>query len=158
MLEFEHIIQINDPNQRYIPVMSRAQVWEGLLFRAKYPGHFSAALESRLENVSDAGFIRVLQIGTTELRDQVTLIEGSEILTSTGIGQSMFAESITRIEEPALDHLIVRFIYRRDSGNTEGLNVDEYLKSAYVQNDRDAVTQLRQFAQIGLPGIGPWVQ
>ncbi len=158
MLEFEHIIQINDPDQPQIPVMSRTQLWEGLLFRAKYPGHFNAALDSRVENLSNTGFTRVLQIGNRELRDEVMLEDELEIRTSTGHNQSMYAESITRIEEPAPGYLFVRFMYRRDSGNSDGIDVDEYLKAAYVQNDRDAVIRLREFAQTGLPGTGSWVQ
>lgn len=158
MLAFEHIIQINDPDQPQIQVMSRTQLWEGLLFRAKYPGHFNPALNSRIENMSDTGFTRVLQIGAYELREEVELEGEIEIRTSTGHNQFMFAESITRIEEPSTDYLFVRFVYRRDSANSDGIDVDEYLKSAYVQNDRDAVTRMREFVLTGLPGTGSWVQ
>lgn len=160
LLEFQHIIQINDPEEPRIPHLSRDQLWEGLVFRAKYPGHFNATLSARLVDVSPAGFIRYLSFGTAELRDEVVLLEGEEIRTSTaGVAQHLFAESVTRIEEPAPGHLFVRFLYRRDSVNEPGgLDVDEYLKAAYVQNDRDAIAQLRQFAANGLPGTGSWIQ
>lgn len=160
LLEFQHIIQINDPEESSIPCLSRDQLWEGLVFRTKYPGHFNAALSARLDNVSHAGFVRYLRFGTGELRDEVVLLEGEEIRTSTaGVAQQMFAESVTRIEEPLPGHLFVRFMYRRDSGNEPGgLDVDEYLKAAYVQNDRDAIALLRRFLAEGLPGAGSWVQ
>lgn len=168
LLEFEHIIQINDPDQPQIPPLSRQQLWECLLFRARHPGHFNPALSSRLENVSAVGFVRYLQFGKMELRDEVVLVPGLEIRTSTaGSDQPLFAESITRIEEPAPERLFVRFLYRRDSGNErgngqgsehDGIDVDEYLKSAYVQNDRDAVRLMREIARDGLLSSGSWLQ
>lgn len=160
MLEFEHIIQINDPDQPHLLCLGREQLWEGLVFRTKYPGYFNATLSARLDNVCAAGFVRYLRFGSGELRDEVVLLEGLEIRTSTtGVTQQMFAESVTRIEEPAPGLLFVRFTYRRDSGNEPGgLDVDEYLKAAYVQNDRDAIALLRRFAADGLPGAGSWVQ
>ncbi len=160
MLEFQHIIQINDPDEPDIPHLRRDQLWEGLVFRMKYPGHFNASLSARLESVTNAGFVRYLSFGAGELRDEVLLVEEQEIRTSTaGCMPQMFAESVTKIEEPLPGHLFVRFMYRRDSGNEPGgLNVDDYLKAAYVQNDRDAIALLRQFAQHGLPGSGSWIQ
>lgn len=168
LLEFEHIIQINDPDQPLIPPFSRQQLWECLLFRARHPGHFNPALNSRLENVSAAGFVRYLQFGKMELRDEVRLVPGHEIHTTTaGSDQPLFAESIARIEEPEPQRLFVRFVYRRDSGNGsgngqgnehDGIDVDEYLKAAYVQNDRDAVRLMREIVRDGLLSSGSWLQ
>lgn len=160
MLEFEHIIHINDPREPHLPTVSRAQLWEGLVFRTKYPGHFNPTLSTELEAMSETGFIRHLRFGTARLRDVVTLRHEVEIETrSEGLANQMFAHSVTRIEEPAPGHLLVRFYYCRDSGNQEGgLDVDSYLKAAYLQNDRDAIAMLRRFAQEGLPGTGSWLQ
>ncbi len=160
MLEFEHIIQINDPAAPQVPHMSRSQLWEGLVFRTRYPGHFIAALDCEIQEMTSDGFIRELRFGRDSLRDRVILVEGLEIRTQPAEeNPALYAESITRIEEPAEGHLIVRFIYRRDSGNSPGsIDVDAYLKAAYVENDRAAIRQLRQFALEGLPGAGAWVQ
>jgi hypothetical protein len=38
------------------------------------------------------------------------------------------------------------------------MDVDSYLKAAYLQNDREAVVMLRRFALEGLPGTGSWLQ
>lgn len=160
MLEFEHIIHINDPREPHLPTVSRAQLWEGLVFRTKYPGHFNPTLSTELEDISESGFIRHLRFGSASLRDVVTLRHEEEIQTLSDGGENqMFAHSVTRIEEPAPGHLLVRFYYCRDSGNQEGgLDVDSYLKAAYLQNDRDAIAMLRRFAQEGLPGTGSWLQ
>ncbi len=146
MLEFEHLIQINDPQQPQIPVMSRAHLWAGLVQRAKYPDQFNNAITSRLEVISENEFIRHLQVGDQEIPDSVVLMPPDEILTRLHTSNPpLHAESITRIEEPEPGFLFVRFIYRRDSATVPGgLDVDEYLKSAYLLNDRDGIAQIRQ--------------
>ena len=153
MLEFQHIIQINDPKEPHIPHMSKAALWEGLVFRSKYPFHFTPNIHCVIEEEDDSSFIRVLHFGEHVLREHVHLQH--EIEVHTGPAETdpvMFAESVARIEEPAPGHLIVRFSYRRDSGNsTDNVNVDEYLKSAYVQNDREAITLIRKFSLEGMP-------
>ena len=160
MLEFAHIIQINDPEDPQIPPMSRQQLWEGLLFRSKYPEHFTPALNSSIEHYTDDGFVRKLSFGEGHLRDRVTLIEMEEIRTAPADEQqALFAQSITRIEEPVPGYLFVRFMYRRDDPPaSDGVDVAEYLKSAYVQNDREAISLIRKFAIEGLPGEGSWLQ
>lgn len=152
MLEFEHIIQVNDPEQPTLRPLSRQELWEGLLFRARQPGRFTDSLECRIEEVEEGAFIRRLRAGGSEFRDKVFLFPPNEIHSqTTGEPEQLYAESISRIEEPAPGYLFVRFTYRRDSGNVEGVvDVDEHLKSAYVHNDRDALAMIRQFAEHGL--------
>lgn len=153
MLEFEHSIRVNDPETPDTPCLSREQLWQGLVFRCQYPGHFNPALSCHIEEHSAAGFIRTLQFGASSLRDRVMLITEREIHTRPAEpNPALYAESITRIEEPEPGHLLVRFSYRRDSGNSPGsIDVDEYLKAAYVQNDQAAIALLRQFIVEGWP-------
>jgi len=161
LLEFEHLIQINDPKQRHIPVVSTEDLWAGLVLRAKYPGQFNSAISSRLEQITDSSFIRYIAVADTELRDEVRLqhlqeistrIEVPEATKVDGKNPGFQAESLTRIEEPEPGYLFVRFMYRRDSANEPGgMDVDEYLKSAYVLNDREAITTIRQMIAAGWP-------
>jgi hypothetical protein len=156
VLEFEHLIQINDPKQLHIPLLSREDLWAGLLLRAKYPGEFNPVISSRLEAVTDTSFIRYIAVADAELRDEVTLLPMEEISTRiAGIdgARPLFqAESLTRIEEPEPGYLFVRFSYLQDSANEPGgMDVDEYLKSAYVVNDRDAIAAIRQMIAAGWP-------
>jgi hypothetical protein len=154
LLRFEHLIQINDPADPGLPLMSRETLWQGLVYRARYPAHFNPALHSTLEPVSDISFVRVLSAGDMHLRDQVTLVPETEIRTLIdGDSQPIHAESITRIEEPQPGFLFVRFIYCRDSISDQGgLDADEFLKSAYLQNDREAIAMLRQMIADGWSG------
>jgi hypothetical protein len=154
MLRFEHLVQINDPADSRLPVMHRDDLWQGLVYRARYPAHFNPALESTLYPVSENHFVRVLSAGAMTLRDEVTLVPHTEIHTLIdGKIQAMHAQSITRIEEPEPGFLFVRFIYTRDSISSQGgIDADEYLKSAYLHNDRDAITMIRQMIADGWSG------
>ncbi|MBU2097333.1 MAG: DUF1857 family protein [Gammaproteobacteria bacterium] len=150
LLEFEHLIQINDPADSRVPDLSRDALWQGLVFRAKYPQHFNPALESELHTLSELEFVRILSAGDMCLRDRVTLVPDLEIHTAIEAQQSLFAKSITRIEEPEPGFLFVRFMYQRDSISDQGgLDADDYLKSAYLQNDRDAIAMIRQMVAEG---------
>lgn len=159
MLEFQHIIEVTAPADRRVAHMTRQQLWEGLVFRTRYPAQFNSAITCRLGETTREGFVRFLDLGGTELRDEVMLIDQQEIRTSTGTSQSLFAESITKIEEPEAGHLFVRFSYRRDAVEIEsGIDVNEYLKTAYVQSDREAIERIRRFVEDGLPSPGTWRQ
>lgn len=157
LLKFEHIIQVNDPTRPEIPLVSHELLWQGLLLRAMHPEHFNPSLECRLEKSADADnshdFVRIISVGDLELRDEVTVVPMHEISTLIdGRKQAIHAHSVTRIEEPQQGHLIVRFIYERDSiAEQGGLDADEYLKSAYLESDRDAIIKIREMIRIGGP-------
>jgi len=148
LLEFEHIVQINDPEDSNIRPLTRAQLWDGLLLRARDPGKFNNALTCRLADENSDGFIRYIQAGDTEFREQVSLTHQEKIETVTsGADQLLHAESITSIEEPAEGYLFVRFCYRRDMEDTaEGSMIGEHLKSAYFHTDIDAIALIRMLA------------
>jgi len=128
--------------------MSRKQLWDGLLLRAKDPGKFNNALSCRIEEATEDSFVRYIKAGDSEFREQVSLTAQEKIETVTaGDDQSVYAESIASIEEPANGYLFVRFIYRRDlEDSKEGALIGEHLKSAYVQVDIDAIALIRMLA------------
>lgn len=150
LLEFEHLIQINDPADSQLPDISREALWQGLVHRARYPQRFNPALESELQPLSDQEFVRVIVAGSLRVRDRVTLLPDTEIHTAIEDGQGLFAKSSTRIEEPEPGFLFVRFSYQRDSiAEAGGTDADEYLKMAYVENDIEAITLIRQMIAEG---------
>lgn len=150
LLEFEHLIEINDPARPDIRPLGRDELWRALVYRAKYPGQFNSALDSSLENETESSFTRVICAGSAVLRDEVTLVDKSEIRTLIdGQTQMMHAESVTRIEEPEPGRLFVRFIYRRDALDIGGVDANEFLKAAYLENDREAIARIRQMIAEG---------
>jgi len=157
LLEFEHIVQINDPDDPNIRPLTRAQLWDGLLLRARDPGKFNSALTCRLAEENSEGFIRYIQAGDTEFREKVSLTPQEKIETVTsGADQPIHAESAATIEEPAAGYLFVRFVYRRDMEDTaEGHMIGEHLKSAYFHNDIDAIALIRMLADDELLNCKP---
>jgi hypothetical protein len=151
MLSFEHSILVNDPERADRSLLTRDELWAGLVYRARRPDHFNPALRCHIEEIDETRFIRVIKAGDLELRDEVRLVLLSEVRTLIdGRHQPIHAESCTRIEETAAGLLSVRFSYRRDSLNAaSGLDADEYLKSAYRQLDKEAVELIRQMAAEG---------
>jgi hypothetical protein len=149
LLEFEHIVQINDPEDSAIKPLSREQLWEGLVMRAREPGRFNSALTCHVDRLTHAGFIRCIQAGDMHFREEVTLTPREKIETvTTGTNQPIHAESVTSIEEPAHGYLFVRFIYRRDlEDSREGQMIGEHLKSAYLHTDIDAIALIRMLAE-----------
>jgi hypothetical protein len=148
LLEFEHIIEVNDLSNPELIVLGREVLWQGLVYRASYPDHFNPALKCRLEPDTDNRFVRFISVGELQLRDEVTLLPLQQIHTLIdGRTQAMHAESVTDIEEPEPGRLFVRFRYRRDAIAVEGgLNANDYLKEAYRQQDLDAIMTIREMA------------
>lgn len=155
LLKFEHIIQINDPANPEIAPVSREGLWRGLMLRATHPEFFNPGLTCRLEVDEDISqhqsFVRIITAGDLVLRDVVRIVPMQEISTLIdGHEQAIHARSLTRIEVPQQGHLIVRFMYERDSiAEQGGLNADEYLKSAYLQSDVDAIIKIREMIRDG---------
>ena len=149
MLKFEHIIQINDLDNNQIKPLSRQQLWEGLLLRAKDPGKFNSGLTCKIDLVTNDGFVRHIQAGESEFTERVSLTFQEKIETATiGQDQPIHAQSSTLIEEPQAGFLFVRFVYRRDLENSEeGKLIGGALKSAYVQIDIEAIALIRMFAE-----------
>ncbi|MFK7864657.1 MAG: AtaL-like protein [Pseudohongiellaceae bacterium] len=149
MFEFQHIIQVNNPQDPQLLVLDRSQLWQGLILRARHPERFNDSLQCRCSDLLDHQFIRHVSAGGTHFKEQVTLTPESKIHTRTLPDvEQLFAESTALIEEPELNALFVRFSYRRELASDEQqLQITEYLKSAYVQLDRDAVAMIRMLAK-----------
>lgn len=154
MLEFEHIIQVNDPANGEIPILSRTQLWEGLLLRARRPDQFNDSLEVTNKEYAEDEFERIIKVGEFEFHERVVLYQDERIHTKTMEEyEQIDAESVTQLEEPEEGYLFVRFSYRRELEEGEDSEeVGEHLKSAYLQTDRDAIAQIRILAGSGLFG------
>ena len=148
MLDFQHIIQVNDLEDKSLLVVTRPQLWQGLVLRARSPEKFNDALQCHSSDTEENQFVRRITAGHTKFQELVVMTPELKIETSTvlGIGQ-IFAESSSLIEEPEPNSLFVRFGYRRDFNSGENdIQMAEYLKTAYVQIDRDAIAMIRMLA------------
>lgn len=152
MLKFEHLVQVNDLNDDSIADITRSQLWQGLVLRARNPEKFNRSLACTSEDLGENEFLRTIDVGETSFCERVLLYPEQKIHTSTvSEVEQIDAESITVIEEPQAGYLFVRFSYRRDlEQQDERVDVAEHLKSAYVQVDRDAIAMIRMLAEAEL--------
>ncbi|TFH75033.1 DUF1857 family protein [Gammaproteobacteria bacterium LSUCC0112] len=151
LLHFDHVIPIKPTASAVGSGISRADLWKALVFRARYPGYFTPGLDCTLQPVDDTRFVRIISFADTQLRDEVTLTPHEHIHSIVdGRHQPMHAECRVSIEEPVPGQFAVRFCYRRDSISEHGgLDADEFLKSAYLDNDREAMTRLLEMIAEG---------
>lgn len=149
MLEFEHIVQVNDLEQTELAVITRNQLWQGLVMRARNPGKFNAALQCSSDQVSDNEFVRTIDVGEVSFRERVVLEPETRIHTqSIPDPEQIQSQSIACIEEPVADYLFVRFSYKRElEDKDDRVALGEHLKAAYVQVDRDAIAMIRMLAE-----------
>lgn len=148
MLEFQHIVQVNDFSDSGLSVLTRNQLWQGLVMRARFPGKFNQALECHTELVESNIFIRTITAGGSSFCERVVLSAEEQIRTrSVPNSQQIQSESTTTIEEPETGHLFVRFAYKRELNDRDDrVALGEHLKAAYVQVDRDAIAMIRMLA------------
>ena len=149
MLEFEHLVQVNDPNNANLTPISREELWQGLVLRARNPQKFNRSLECTTKTLGHNEFLRTIKVGNSRFCEHVVLYPDQKIRTSTiaEIDQ-IIAQSMTCIEEPESGFLFVRFSYERElEESNQEVDIGEHLKSAYVQADRDAIAMIRMLTE-----------
>jgi hypothetical protein len=156
-MNFEHLVEINDPDMPEIRPLSRGQLWRGLVIRAEHPQLSVLALDECRILERGAGYIeRELRFGRLLVRDRVNFAELDSVTYETEAGEDFPASRLTMsIEEPLPGRLFLRFVYA-DRGDGESAAPDsfcrEYLKRAYVEADIDTVRTIRRLADEGLLG------
>ena len=155
-MNFEHLIQINDPENPLVASLTRDQLWQGLLYRAEDPVPFLPGLESCtiLERQTNE-LLRELNFGAATIHDRVTLAAAEWVRFDIVPSASHAGGSLTiSIEEPEPTFLFLRFAYRTtlaSNPNSEDRAYIEYVKSAYHQSDVDCVRLIRTLVAEGSP-------
>ncbi len=150
-MNFEHLIQINDPENPLIEPLTREQLWSGLRHRVDNPLPFLPGLEACtvLEKTDDA-ILRELDFGPATICDRVTLAEMHWVRFDIVPSETHAGGGLTiTIEEPEPGFLFLRFAYETtlaSNPNSEDRAYIEYVKSAYHQSDVDCVRLIRMLA------------
>jgi hypothetical protein len=154
-LNFEHLIQINDPLNPFVESMTREQLWEGLVLRAEQPQLFVIGLDS-CTILSREGEVmeRELHYGQAVVRDRVTLNAGTSVRYDILPTPDYVGGSLTmKIEQPDDLQLFLRFTYSTtlpvaddETAPADALQTQEIVKSAYREADIDTVRLIRQYA------------
>ncbi|BAN22794.1 SRPBCC family protein [Caballeronia insecticola] len=160
-MNFEHLIQINDPLNPLVDTLTRDQLWEGLVLRAEQPQLFVLGLDSCNILSRDGDVLeRELHYGQAVVRDRVTLTPGSNVRYDILPTAEYVGGSLTMtIEQPDELQLFLRFTYSTtlpDNANPspDERQTQEIVKSAYRESDIDTVRLIRQFAH-GRKGENP---
>ncbi|HVE08085.1 MAG TPA: SRPBCC family protein [Paraburkholderia sp.] len=163
-MNFEHLIQINDPTNPLVQGMTRDQLWEGLVLRAEQPQLFVLGLDScTIVSRTDTTLERELHFGHATVRDLVTLqpkesVRYDIMATSAHVGGSL----TMTIEQPDALQLFLRFEYRttlptadNSSPDSDVRQTQEIVKSAYRESDIDTVRLIRQYVLGANPSDQP---
>jgi hypothetical protein len=150
-MNFEHLIQINDLQNPLVEILTRDQLWQGLLHRVEDATPFLPGLESCtiVERHADH-LLRKLDFGAAVIHDRVTLHELHWVRFDILPSEQHAGGSLTiSIEEPEPAVLFLRFAYTTTfaaNPNSEERAYIDYIKSAYHQSDVDCVRVIRTLA------------
>jgi hypothetical protein len=156
-MDFEHLVQVNDPLNPLLDPLTRDQVWRGLLRRARDPVPFVAGLD-RCEILEEReNFLkRALHFGRLTFVDHVDLQPPDRVHYRSDAGCAHAgSELVVTIEEPGPHVLFVRFRYHTVSQGPADAETDAFRKEAYREADIATIYRIRQLAAHGELGPSP---
>lgn len=142
-MDYQHLIEINNPNEALLMPLTREQLWQGLLLRVEKPDLFLPQLETfSTTRQGETSISRALNFGSVVIHDRVQLTPLQQIeIAIVAPDEHAGSLLVIRIEEPEGGHLFLRFNYTTTLEDEEAI---EYVKSAYRQADIDAVKIMRK--------------
>lgn len=159
-MRFEHLVKMFDDRVGQA-LISRRQLWLGLVLRAEEPMRFDENITSaRILSYDETGMRREVQFGSLLVRELVRFVDQSTVRYETEPSEQHMRSVLTMsIEEPQPEHLFVRFVYENDlpdaapsnDSNDPGYYVP-YLKSAYQQADQLTAQTILTLARDGVLG------
>lgn len=151
-LKFEHLIEVNDLANPLQTLLTREELWFGLLCRAEDARAFLPGLEAcRIVERGDNSLVRDLHFGHAVIRDRVTFAPMQWVRFESEANPQHAGGSLTiSIEEPEQGALFLRFRYRTTlpEGGEDARYV-EFVRSAYHQSDIDTVRVIRMIVESG---------
>jgi hypothetical protein len=153
-MRFEHLVEINDFIQPAGTLLTRDQVWSGLMHRVEDSRPFMPGLdECRILAREESGIQRCLRFGTTEIFDCVLYAEERWVCFESQATSTHGGGRLTiLLEEPQPMHLFLRFIYETGfalGAEQEDAPYADYLQQAYAAADIETVRVIRLLAAAG---------
>ena len=155
-MNFEHLIEINDPNNMLLEPLSRNQLWQGLILRAEKPELSAVGLDTCTVLERRPNYMhRELRFGTLRVYDEVFFEPMQTVRYEIMASEHFTASTLSmRIEEPHPGRFFIRFIYANIDDKSDKM-VREHLEQAYIQADIDTVGVIRELAKMGK--LGPYL-
>ena len=153
-MDFEHLVQINDPLMPLLDPLTREQVWRGLVRRAIDPVPFVLGLVScTILEERDNYVKRELHFGRVVFVDHVTFTPFEQVRYESDAGGTHAGSNLTvTIEQPGEHVLFVRFRYHTVSSDPaliEDPQVTGFRREAYREADIDTIRKIREYAADG---------
>jgi hypothetical protein len=153
-MNFEHLVEINDPSNPVVTPLTREQLWFGLVVRAEQPELSVMALDRCLIVERRPGYLkRELHFGNLQIHDEVTLVEMEHVTYEVSASATFPASRLRMaIEEPFAGRLFLRFTYQVADPNAPAVEdlIASHLKQAYIEADNDTVAVIRRLAKEGM--------
>lgn len=147
-MQFEHLVQVNELANPAIPVLTREQVWQGLVLRARLPHEFVLGLEDyTLTWLGDGRLQRTLALPGMQVEDVVTFKRLDSVHFDIVQTENQPGGSLTlSIEEPQQQDVFVRFQYQVHYVDALGNDqpYEAMIKQAYHKSDLDTVSTIRR--------------
>ncbi|MFZ6751425.1 SRPBCC family protein [Undibacterium sp. Ren11W] len=153
-MKFEHLVEINELHNPLTEVITREQLWRGLVLRAESPQLFVTYIdEANVTERTEVSMARSLRYGELIIVDTVNLVHLEHVHYAVAEQKDIPQSSLRMsIEEPTPEALFVRFAY--DDGHSAAEDLanevyNEYRRSAYQEADIDTVRLIREMAEYG---------
>ncbi len=151
-MHYEHLVAVNDLSNPLVSVITRSQLWQGLLLKAESPQLFNPHIESVtiLERTAIL-LAREVNFGNMQVCERIHLQEQISLRHDTEPGQNHAGGTLlVQIEEPSADDLFVRFSYEIPTpDDPEALQLIGYLQEMWRQMDVDSIHMIRELAEAG---------
>lgn len=152
-MRFEHLVQINDPLNPLIDMLTRDQLWRGLMRYIDTPAAFVEGLDSgHVVSRNGNTLQRELHFGRRVVRDTVQLTPMEQLRIQTEATAEIPAGTLTvAIEEHGEDLLFVRFLYETFPQGHPPIAGDyqNAVKDAWRQAGIDIIRRIREYAEEG---------
>ncbi len=153
-MKFNHLIEINMPDNPLVLPITREQLWRGLVLRAERPTLFVMGLDAcDITARSANGLSRTLRFGPLLVHDHVKFAPLEQVHYQVPQQDSIPASDLTMtIEEPQPGALFVRFEYSDHDEAPESAEdsfYNDFRREAYKEADIDTIRMIRQLAQQG---------
>lgn len=147
-MQFEHLVEVNDFNNGFVPHLTRAQLWKGLLRRIEEPHLFLEGVESvEVSKKSETQWLRQMQLGILDVEEEITLVPLEKIICQATKNEAHGGGSLViTIEEPEQNSLFVRFAYHTEHFDLEDPLFEDFIKQAYLQTDIDTIRKIFRFS------------
>lgn len=151
-MKFEHLVEVNDLTDPAAAVLSREEVWFGLLCRAEDARPFLPGLETcTIVERNDETLVRDLDFGQVVIRDRVSFRALEWICFESDATAQHAGGSLTiSIEEPEDGMLFLRFRYSTglpEARSGEEAKYASIVRSAYHASDLDTLKVIRMIAE-----------